>query len=95
MAVTIDLTQSSYEEKIYPIDWTNSLLTGVTVTSVAITHVPPSGSALTITGTTTTPYSYIPVPSGLVTGVHFFHCVATTSNANLSPEVLLRIKVNY
>ena len=88
-------TQSSLEEIPYYIDWSDALLTGVTVTSVAVTHTPPSGSAATITTTTATPYSYIKVPSGLAVGTHYISCVATTSDTSLSPEVRLIIRVDY
>jgi len=87
--------QSSLEERVYPIDWTVSLLTGVTVSSIAITHTPPSGADATITTTVATPLSYIKVPAGLVIGTHYVSCVATTSDPALSPEVRLVIIVDY
>lgn len=95
MAKDSQQTQSSLEERIYPIDWTDALLTGVTVSSVTITHTPPSGADATITSTISSPISYIKVPSGLVVGVHYVSVVATTSNADLSPEVRLVIRVDY
>lgn len=88
-------TQSSLEERIYPINWTDALLTAVTVSSVATTHTPPSGSAVSITNTVATPISYIKVPSGLVVGTHTISCVATTTDSALSPEVRLIIRVDY
>lgn len=87
--------QSSLEERVYPIDWTDALLTSVTVSSVATTHTPPSGSAASITNTVATPISYIKVPSGLAVGTHYISCVATTSDSALSPEVRLVITVDY
>lgn len=87
--------QSSLEERVYPIDWTDALLTGVTVSSVTTTHTPPSGSAASITNTVSTPTSYIKVPSGLAVGTHYISCVATTSDSALSPEVRLVITVDY
>jgi hypothetical protein len=95
MAIDSQQKQSSLEERIYPIDWTPALLDGVTVSSVTISHTPPSGNDATITGTVTTPISYIKVPSGLAVGVHTVSVVATTSNADLSPEVRLIIRVDY
>jgi hypothetical protein len=95
MAKEYILTQSTLEESVYPIDWTNSLLSGVTVSSVATTHTPPSGSAASITNTLADPISYIEVPAGLALGTHFIDCVATTSNAKLSPVVRLIITVKY
>ena len=95
MAKDENLTISTREEWLQPIDWTNSLPDGVTVSSVAVTHEPPSGSAVTITPTVATPISYIPIPSGLAIGTHYLHCVATTTNTNHSPEVRLIVQVNY
>jgi len=95
MAIDSAQKQSSLEERVYPIDWTPALLTGVTVTSVTITHTPPSGADASITTTTATPISYIKVPSGLVVGEHLVSCVATTSDSALSPEVRLIITVDY
>lgn len=95
MAVDVHYRQSSNEEIKYPIDWTNTLLTGVTVSSVAVTHTPPSGSAVTVTASVSSPLSYIPIPSGLAIGRHYFSCVATTSDSALSPEVRLVIQVDY
>jgi hypothetical protein len=95
MAIDSQQKQSSLEERIYPIDWTPALLDGVTVSSVTISHTPPSGNDATITSTIATPISYIKVPSGLAVGVHTVSVVATTSNADLSPEVRLIIRVDY
>lgn len=83
------------EERIYPIDWTDALLSGVTVSGVTIVHTPPSGDDANITSTTTSPISYVKVPSGLVVGAHTVSVIATTSNADLSPEVRLIINVDY
>lgn len=88
-------TQSSLEERVYPIDWTDALLSGVTVSSVTVTHTPPSGADATITNSVSSPISYIKVSTGLVTGIHYVSVVATTSNADLSPEVRLVIRVDY
>lgn len=95
MAKDSQQTQSSLEERIYPIDWTDALLSGVTVSSVAITHTPPSGADASIMSTISSPISYIKVPSGLAVGMHTVSVVATTSNADLSPEVRLVIRVDY
>jgi|WetSurMetagenome_2_1015567.scaffolds.fasta_scaffold26256_6 hypothetical protein len=89
------VTQCSVEEMPYPIDWTPSLLNSATLSSVAITHIPPSGTAATITSTIVDNVSYIEVPAGLIAGTHYVICVATTSNSKLSPVVRLTIQVNY
>ena len=88
--------QSSLEEQVYPIDYSPALLTAVTVTSVACTHTLPNGStASDVTATVVTPIAYVKVPSGLAVGTHYVSCVATTSNADLSPEVRLVVRVDY
>ena len=96
MAIDIFENQSSQQEKPYVIDWTDSLLSGDTVTSLAATHTPPSGSAATIThDLTLAPITVTYVPSGLVVGVHYVVIVATTSDAKVSPVVRLVIRVDY
>lgn len=94
MAKTSQQTQTSREELIYPIDFTNALLTGVTVTDATITHTPPSGSAATIGKTVQTPIVYVKVPKGLAVGLNTVSVVATTSDPDLSPEVILKISVD-
>lgn len=96
MSITYNVEQSSHEEKEYYIDWTRRLPAGVTLVSVAATHVPPSGNAVTPTNDySAPPVSWTYMPSGLVTGTHHLHIVATTSNANISPEVEFIISVNH
>jgi hypothetical protein len=94
MAKEHDDKQTSREERIYPIDFTNALLSGVTVSSVTITHTPPYGAVATIGNTISSPIAYVKVPTGLVVGLHTVSVVATTSNTDLSPEVILKIKVD-
>lgn len=94
MAKTVHITGDSAEELIVPIDWTDALLTSVTVSSVAVTHYPPYGAAASPTATVTTPQSFTKIPAGLVVGVHEFKNVATTSNSDLSPVVLIVVRVD-
>lgn len=78
--------QASTEEKRYPIDFTPSLLSSVTVSSATATHtVYPSGSALTITTNVSSPIVYVNVPTGLAVGTNVVMVVATTSDTALSP----------
>ena len=95
MTKEYQLVLSSKEEWIQPVDYSLSLLTGVTVSSVACTHTPPSGNAATITATVTDNIGYIKIPSGLALGTHFIDCVATTSNPDHSPVVRLIVRVDY
>jgi hypothetical protein len=78
--------QASIEEARYPVDFTDSLLTAVTVSSAVATHVVyPSGSALTITTSVSSPIVYVNVPTGLAVGTNVIRIVATTSDGLLSP----------
>lgn len=95
MSMTYMAEQSSREEKEYCINWTRRLPTGVTVTSITATHTPPSGSAVTPTNDySLAPVTYTYMPAGLIKGDHTLSVIATTSNANISPEVVFVIKVN-
>jgi hypothetical protein len=79
--------QASTEEARYPVDFTPSLLTAVTVSSSVATHtVFPSGAALTITTTNATPIVYVNVPTGLAAGVNVVIVTATTSDSLLTPS---------
>lgn len=93
MATNVQLAQSTEEEIVYPLDFSPQLLEGDSVTGSTVTHTPPSGDALTVTPTLVSGIVYVPIPAGLVLGVHKFSCVATTSNAENSPEILLIITV--
>lgn len=79
-----------------PFDFTDALLTGQTVASVAATHVPPSGNAVTVTVSHTPGESdgAITVPTLTVTGRHEIRLVATlaspASNAAISIPVDVR-----
>ena len=87
--------QSSLEEARYPVDFTNSLLTAVTVSSAVATHTNyPSGSALTITTSVSSPIVYVNVPAGLAVGTNVVRVVATTSDSLLSPahELIITTK---
>lgn len=93
MAKRVNAEQSPLEKLIYPIDWSEALLAGVTVSDVSITHTPPNGSAATFGKQVSSPITYIKSPSGLAAGKHTVSVVAITSNADLQPEVRLQIKV--
>lgn len=93
MATEVQLQQSSVEEKVYPLDFEPALLEGVTLIGVNVTHTPPSGSPLVVSGSVIANIAYVPIPSGLAVGVHQFSVVAITSNSAHSPEILLIITV--
>lgn len=84
--------QSSIEKARFVVDFTDSLLAAVTVSSATATHVVfPSGSALTITTNVVTPLVYVNVPTGLAVGTNVIRVVATTSDGALSPAHELEI----
>lgn len=93
MALNRTVKQSSFESLIYPIDWSLSLLTGVDITGVNITHTPPSGDPVVFGSEIASPISYVKSPSGLVVGSHTVSIVAVTTNPDLEPEVFLSIQV--
>lgn len=79
--------QASTQKAVYPIDLTNSLLTGVTVSSGVATHsvVGAGGSPVTCTVTVASPIGYVDVPNGLTGTVNVIDVVFTTSDSNLKP----------
>ena len=93
MAIQVKVDQSSLEKLIFPIDWERSLLEGVDVTDVTITHTPPEGTPASFGKSIDTPISYVKSPSSLVVGKHYVSVVATTTNPDLAPEVYIVIEV--
>ena len=87
--------QSKAEIRVWDVDYTRDLRTGVTVSSAVATHVPPSGSAFTpVVGTISA--NIVPVSLGPLTvlGTHYLIVTATLSDAQKS-EVRIEIKVDY
>lgn len=68
------------------------LQTAETVTSASVTHIPPSGNALTITPTVSTPNVNLLLGPLAVAGKHFVK-VQAVGNAGSKPEVLYEINV--
>jgi len=97
MAIEYEVSQSTREEKVYPLDFSPALLEGVEVTDITFEYTgdneddePPLFDVSTID----TPIAYVTV-SGLVVGVHRLRCLATTDNDDLSPEIVLQITTNF
>lgn len=89
---TSKYNQASTQEARYPIDFTPSLLTGVTVSSATATHtVFSSGTALSITTNVASPIVYVNVPAGLAVGTNIIRVDVTTSDSALSPVHVLEI----
>ncbi len=98
MAIQYEANQSTLEEKIYPLDFTPSLLDGVLVTNVTFTYEgdnedesPPPYSLIDIDANN---IAYVSL-SGLALGVHRLRCLAVTDNEDLSSEIMLLIRTNY
>ena len=87
--------QALAEIRTYYVDFTDDLPTGVTVSSAAATHTPPSGSASTPTvGTISGATVPVTLPVQTVTGLHLLDVRATLSNADIS-AMRLQIPVHY
>ncbi len=70
------------------------LQTAETVSSAVITHTPPSGSALTIPNTISTPYIYMLFGPFAVTGRHIINVRAVGNAANPSkPETVFYVDI--
>lgn len=82
--------QGSTEIRTHYIDFTNDLPTGVTVSSAAAVHTPPSGAAATPTvGTITAGVVPITIGPLAVLGRHVLTVTATLSNSDLSVARLI------
>ena len=89
-----NIGQSTVAKLPWPLDFTNSLLSGVTVSSAVATHTPPSGAATTPTIQVTSPYVYVTVGPLTVTGVHYIDVVATFSDEHID-DIRLIFQVDY
>lgn len=85
--VTSNKKQSLAEIRQWDFDFTDDLLTGVTVSSATATHIPPSGTVGTVVVGTIVA-DVVPVKltinATLVTGTHYLTCLATLSNGEKS-----------
>lgn len=91
MPATYNVKQSSVEAKKYPL--TYNLLDGVTLSSVTATHTLPDESTEALTAPIESGQAYVEVPTGLDLGTHYVSCIANTTDADFSPEILLIIEV--
>jgi len=89
-----NIEQSTAAKLPWPLDFTNSLLTGVTVSSAVATHTPPSGTATTPTIQVTSPIVYVTIGPLGVTGVHIVDVLATFSDST-KDDIRLIISVDY
>lgn len=87
--------QSLGEIRTYDVVYTDDLRTGVTISSAAALHIPPSGNATTPTvGTISGAIVPVTLPAQTVTGLHRLDVTATLSDSNKS-VVRLMIPVNF
>lgn len=91
MATMIEIPQPQYksEIRVYPFDFTDDLLAGVTVSSAVITHTPPSGAG-TVSGTAVvSPIVNATFGTVAVAGTHYLDCLATLSDGEKSAMLLV------
>jgi hypothetical protein len=89
MTVIVRSVQSQKEVRAHAIDFANDLPTGVTVSSVALTHTGPSSE----TPTSAISGSIVNVTlSTPAVGQHYVRVLATLSNSEIS-EAMLAVKV--
>lgn len=88
------IQQSTGEIKTYTIDFTDDLPDGGSVTGGTATHIPPSGSASTITTAVVSPYLYATLPAQSITGIHYLEILGTFNDGDKS-SVRVPITVVY
>lgn len=88
--------QSTGENYLYTVDFTNDLPSGGTITAGTATHLPPSGAVSSIVSEVDSPYIYIEVPTQTVTGVHYVDVLATINNDEANQaSVRIPIQILY
>jgi hypothetical protein len=88
------IQQSTGEIRKWTADFTDDLPTGVIVTGGTATHIPPSGSASTVTVTVGSPYVYAQLGPLALTGIHYVDILATFSDGEKS-NLQIGFAVNY
>ena len=91
MATIIEVTQPQFrnEIRVYPVDFTDDLLTGITVTSAIVTHTPPSGSGSVAGTATASPIVNVTFGTVAVVGTHYLDTLATLSDGEKSAVRLI------
>ncbi len=88
------IEQSTAEKRTWVVDFTDDLLTGVTVASGTAIHTPPSGTAGTPTLVVSTPKINATLGPLSVTGMHYLEVRATLSDGEIA-SVMISIPVGY
>ena len=86
-----DGKQTLTEVRTHVFDYTNDLLTGVTVSSAVCTYLSPAGVTGTATVSVTSPYVYATMGTLSASGMYVVSCLATLSDAEKSE---IRVTVN-
>lgn len=86
--------QSTAEIRTWVVDYTDDLLSGVTVTAGTAIHTPPSGSAGTPACVVASPYINATLGPLSVAGMHYLEVRATLSDGEIS-TVKISIPVGY
>jgi hypothetical protein len=91
MATVIEIPQPQFtsEIRVYPFDFTDDLLDGVTVSSAVVTHTPPSGSGSVAGTAVSSPIVNATFGTVAVTGTHYLDCLATLSDSEKSAMRLI------
>ncbi len=84
MASSGQTRQSVSEIVTYTIDYEHDLPSGATVSSAAVTHIPPSGSASVPSVGLSSPNVSVQVGPLTTPGRHVFVILATLSNGDIS-----------
>jgi len=95
MTTVIQLEHSRAEGLTQYLDFTPQLASSETLIGqgCVVTHTPPSGTPVVVTPNLVGTLVRVPIPDDLVLGVHRFSCVATTTDVQNTPEILLIITV--
>jgi len=89
-----NVEQSTAEVRTWVVDFTDDLLTGITVVSGTAVHTPPSGTASTPVIAVSSPRVNATLGPLSVKGMHYLEVRATLSNAEIS-SVTISIPVGY
>ena len=90
-----NIGQSKVAIEPWPCNFSPSLLTGATVSSVVVTHTPPSGGTVTTPSTQiVSPIVYVTVGPLGVTGIHYVDVLAIFSDGH-KDDIRLIIQVDY
>jgi hypothetical protein len=91
MATVIEVPEPQFrtEIRVYPFDFTDDLLSGVTVSSAVITHTPPSGSGSVAGTAVSSPLVNATLGTIAVAGTHYLDCLATLSDSEKSAMRLI------